>query len=262
MKKMLVLLFFLPMLAMAQSSPFDGTWKVDMTKAQLPKKPDVYQLQNGMYSCKSCVPAYEVKADGTDQPVSGHPYANTIAVKVINDHSIETLGKKDGKEMFSGKWMVSSDGDSMTVDWKYSGNPDGGPITGKDLMKRVGAKPAAGANMVSGSWRTEKTEDMTDSALTFTYKVSGDEMSFSSPTGQSYTAKLSGGEAPYKGDPGITSVSLKKINDHTIEETDMRDGKVTSIARMTVSADGKKMTVDVNDKLHGTTSRYVADKQS
>lgn len=261
MKKMLLFLLLIPVLAMAQSSPFDGTWKVDMNKAQLPKKPDVFLLQNGMYSCKTCVPAYEVKADGTDQPVKGDPYATTVAVKVVDDRSIEMMGKKDGKEAFSSKWMVASDGDSMTVDWKYSGNPDGGPVTGKDMLKRVGAKPAAGANMISGSWRTEKTEDMSAAALTFTYKVSGDEMSFSSPTGQSYTAKLGGGEAPYKGDPGITGVSVKKINDHTIEETDMRDGKPISIARMAVSADGKKMTADVTDKLHGSTSRYVADKQ-
>src|SRR6516225_820611 len=32
-------------------------------------------------------------------------------------------------------------------------------------------------------------------------------------------------EAPYKGDPGTTSVSVKKISDHALEETDKRDGK-------------------------------------
>ncbi len=55
------------------------------------------------------------------------------------------------------------------------------------------------------------------------------------------------------GDPGTTSVSLKRIGD-SIEETDKRDGKVVSVAKMTVSADGKTMTIAVDDKLHGTTS--------
>lgn len=262
MKKMFLLLLLIPVLAMAQSNPFDGTWKVDMKKAQLPKKPDVYLLQNGMYSCQTCAPPIHVKADGADQPVTGDPYMDTVAVKVIDDHNVTTTGKKGGKEMISSKETVSSDGDMMTIDWKYSGNPQGGPVTGKDTYKRVGAKPAAGAHLVSGSWHDQKTEDMPESALTFSYKVNGDEMSYSTPTGQSYTAKVGGGEAPYKGDPGTTSVSLKKISDRTVEETDMRDGKVITIARMTVSADGKKMTIDVSDKLHGTTSRYVADKQS
>jgi len=149
----------------------------------------------------------------------------------------------------------------LTANWTYNGNPDGGPVTGKDILKRVEKGPA-GASLLSGSWRDEKTEDIPESALTFTFKMSGDDVSYSTPTGQSYTAKLGGGEAPYKGDPGITSVSVKKINDHTIEETDMRDGKPISVGRITVSPDGKKMTVDVSDKLHGTTSKFVADKQS
>ncbi len=261
MKKMLLLLFLIPVLAMAQSSPFDGTWKVDMKKAQLPRKPEVYLLQNGMYSCKTCVPPYEVKADGTDQPVTGDPYANTVAVKVIDDRTVEITGKKDGKVMFSAKDVVSSDGNMMTANWTYNGSPQGGPISGKDVMKRV-AKGPAGANMISGSWRDEKTEDMPADALTFTYKSSGDEYTYSTPTGQGYTAKLNGAEAPYQGDPGITSVSLKKINDHVMEETDMRDGKEISVARLTVSPDGKKMTIEVSDKLHGTSSRFIAEKQS
>jgi hypothetical protein len=81
-----------------------------------------------------------------------------------------------------------------------------------------------------------------------------------SPTGQSYTAKLDGTDAPYVGDPGTTSVSLKRIGD-AIEETDKRDGKVISVSKSTVSPDGKTMTSVVDDKLHGTTATYVAVKQ-
>ena len=62
------------------------------------------------------------------------------------------------------------------------------------------------------------------------------------------------------GDPGTTSVSLKRIGD-SIEETDKRDGKVISVGKMTVSADGKTMTIEVDDKLHGTKATYVAVKQ-
>ena len=46
----------LQMVAVGQSV-FDGTWKLDVTKFGFPKEPDVYLLQNGMYSCKTCVPA-------------------------------------------------------------------------------------------------------------------------------------------------------------------------------------------------------------
>jgi len=86
-------------------------------------------------------------------------------------------------------------------------------------------------------------------------------LTMSNQTGQSYTAKLDGTEAPYKGDPGTTSVSVKKTGPNGIDETDKRDGKVISIAHMTVSADGKTLTFAVEDKLHGTTAKFTAQKQ-
>ncbi len=51
-----------------------------------------------------------------------------------------------------------------------------------------------------------------------TYKVNGDELTMTTPTGQSYTAKLDGTEAPYKGDPGTTSVSAKQMGKNSIAQ--------------------------------------------
>jgi hypothetical protein len=86
-------------------------------------------------------------------------------------------------------------------------------------------------------------------------------LSMSAPTGESFTAKMVGTQAPYSGDPGTTSVSLKKLGTQAIQETDRRDRKVISIAKMTVAPDGKSMTIAVNDKLHGTTMSFVPMKQ-
>ena len=258
MKKLLFALLLLPALAWAQS-PLDGTWKVDMSKSKLPKKPDVYLLQNGMYECKSCNPPVNIKADGQFQKISGDPYRDALMVKVVDDKRVEFASQKDGKQVATTTRTVSDDGDGMTVAWTYSGNPTGGPVSGTDHMKRV-AKGPAGANAISGSWRDEKTDIATPDAITFTFKGGGDSLSYSNPTGQSYEAKLDGKDAPYVGDPGTTSVSLKRSGD-SIEETDKRDGKVISVAKMTVSKDGKTMTIDVDDKLNGTKATYIAEKQ-
>src|ERR1039458_8821850 len=110
---------------MAQS-PFDGTWKIDMNSVQWPAKPEVLLLQNGMYACKT-----------SWQKVAGIPYLDTLSVKVIDDHSAEETAKKDGKVVETLKRSVSSDGDTSTVNWTYSGNPSGGPQTGTDTAKRV-----------------------------------------------------------------------------------------------------------------------------
>jgi hypothetical protein len=113
----------------------------------------------------------------------------------------------------------------------------------------------------SGSWRTTKFESLSDNGATFTYKIEGDALNMSTPTGQSYFAKLDGTDSPFKGDPGVTSVSVKRMGKNSIEETDKRDGKVISVSRNTVSGDGKTMTIAWSDKLHGTSGSIVAVKQ-
>jgi hypothetical protein len=253
----LLALLLVSVAAMAQS-PFDGTWKSDLSSAQWPTKPNVYLLQNGMYDCKTCVPPIHVKADGTDQKVTD-PYSDALSVKVIDDHNIENTFKKDGKVVFTQKQSVSSDGNTLTVNWTYTGNLSGGPQTGTETDKRV-AKAPAGANLISGSWRTEKA-DVSAESLTYTFKVNGNDLAMTNATGGSYTAKLDGTEAPVKGDPGLTSVSVKMLGKNTLEETYKRDGKVTVIYKSTVSADGKTLKVISDDKLQGTITKSVSQKQ-
>jgi hypothetical protein len=95
----------------------------------------------------------------------------------------------------------------------------------------------------------------------WTYKVSGDEITMTNPTGQSYTAKLNGGDAPMKGDPGVSSVSVKMIGKDTLEETDKRDGKVIGVFKMTVASDGKTAKASFDDKLHSTKTDFEVIKQ-
>jgi len=260
MKKLCLLaLLAISLPAMAQSA-FNGTWKGDLSSFQPPGKPDEYLLKDGMYHCKTCAPPYDIKADGTDQPVKGHPYMDTVAIKVVDDHTIEETDKKGGKIVATSKSVVSPDGKTIRYEFSDSSNTNADPVTGKGEAMRVGTQPA-GAHAISGSWRNTKMENLSDNALLATYKVEGDTLSMSTPTGQSYMAKLDGTEAPYKGDPGTTSVSVKSMGKNTIEETDKRDGKVIGVVKMTVSADGKTMNIQVDDKLHGTTAKIVATKQ-
>jgi hypothetical protein len=254
----LVGLLLMPLLATAQSA-FDGTWKVEMNKVDFPKKPYVYLLQDGMYECKSCVPPIKVKADGTDQAVTGHPYYDTVAIKVVNDHEVEETDKKGGKTVGTSTMMVSPDGNTMTFQFTDSSNTNAAPVTGKGEDMRVGAKPPSEANAISGSWRTTKFENISDNGITWTYKVSGDELTMNTPTGQSYTAKMDGTEAPMKGDPGITTVSVKKMGDNGIEETDKRNGKVIGVMKATVN--GNTMSCTYDDKLQGSSMKYTATKQ-
>ena len=254
-----LVLLLAPAFVLAQSA-FDGTWKIDMNKAEFPKKPDVFLLQNGMFECKTCAPPIKIKADGQDQKVTGHPYYDSSAVKVISDHEIEEIDKKNGKTVATSKTTISPDGNTLMFEFSDSSNTNAEPVTGKGEETRV-AKGPAGSNAISGSWRMAKFETLSDNAITWTYKVNGDELTMTTPTGQSYTAKLDGTEAPYKGDPGTSGVSVKMSGKDTLEETDKRGDKVLSVSKMTLEPDGKTAKIMFEDKLHGTTSQFVAVKQ-
>jgi hypothetical protein len=253
----LSVLLFAASVAMAQG-PFDGTWKFNTSSLKV-DKPDEYQVSNGRYVCASCYPKIDVKADGTDQKVTGVPYFDTENVKVVDDRSIETTEKKGGTEVGNGKFNVSEDGTTLTVKWSFV-SASGKSGNGTTVYKRLGSTPSSG-NMVSGQWSTEKVPDASDSVVTFTYKMGSDGLTYTAATGEHYTAKLDGKDYPYMGDPGTTTVSLKKIDDRTIEETDKRNGKVISVTRMTLAPDGKSLSATANMKLTNRQWNWTADKQ-
>ncbi len=264
MKKFLILVplgaLFLPNLASAQSA-FDGTWKIDMNNVDFSKKPDVYLLQNGMYACKTCTPPYKIKADGSDQAVTGHPYFDTVAIKVVSDHELQETDKKGGKTVATSSTVISGDGKMATFTFTDSSDTNGGPpVTGKGESIRV-MKGPTGSHALSGSWRTTKIESMSDNATTWSYKVAGDSITMTARTGQTYTAKLDGSDAPMKGDPGVSSVSVKMMGKNTLQETDKRDGKIISVMTLTASADGKTAKASILDKLSNRTTAFKVVKQ-
>ena len=86
----LLAIVLLPVVAAAQS-PFDGTWKQDLSQSKMHSKPLVYLLQDGMYHCESCPPPFTIKADGQDQKVSGMAWMDTMSVKVVDDTRLELV---------------------------------------------------------------------------------------------------------------------------------------------------------------------------
>jgi hypothetical protein len=248
----------IPVQAMA-ASPFDGTWKANLHSANMPKRPDIYMLKDGMYTCQTCAPGYTIKADGTDQPVTGHPYFDTVAIKIVDDHSIQETDKKAGKTVTTSSVTVSKDGRTATFEFTDSSNTNAAPVTGKGEQKLVAPGPA-GSNAVSGSWITTGFTSFSDNGVTVTYKTDGDMLTMSAPTGQSYTAKMDGTEALYKGDPGITTVSVKKIGADTLLEIDKRGDRIVGTIRTTVDSTGTSAAVRYHDGLRDRSMTWTQKK--
>ena len=83
--------------------------------------------------------------------------------------------------------------------------------------------------------------DASKDAITQTLKLEGGMLTMSTPTGQSYSVKVGGPPAPFRGDPTIALVKVVQAGPRELVETDMRDGKAVSELHMTVSADGKTL---------------------
>ena len=140
---------------------------------------------------------------------------------------------------------------------------DRGGIVGSGKVRRHEAETRAadapaGAHAISGSWKMNKYNNVSDEGLTITYKLDGDTLHMTSPTGQSFDAKLDGTATPIKGDIGGTTASVKKTGDKTYEETDTRDGKVVSVTATTV--DGDTLHIVSQNKLDGSSMKYDAKR--
>lgn len=258
MKRLLFVVVSLgPTIALAQSA-FDGVWRTNLQNTQYLGK-ESYSLQDGVFRCSTCDPKIDVKADAQDHSVSGSPYFDAVNVRVVDDRTVEVANKKGGKVTSILKLAASKDGKSLASEFANT-TESGQKVTGKYTSTRVDAAPAS-AHKVSGVWQPGKLESLSENVMDVTYKSAADGLSMSDKAGNSYTAKLDGKDYPYKGDPGITTVAVRKIDDRTIEETHKRDGKVVGVNRVTVAPSGKTMSVSYHDKVRDVTMKWTADKQ-
>jgi hypothetical protein len=225
-------------------SAFDGTWRPDPQTFSPTRKPDLVELANGVYDCQTCTPPYKIKADGQDQAVAGSPFYDTLSVRAIDDRTVLRTAKKAGQTVIETKSVVSEDGKIKTdVQTLYAMAPRPIEITSHSARASAGTQ---GSHGVSGGWRMTDL-DVSNHAEDTTFKVSGETLFMSDRMGRSFSAKLDGTDAPYNGSDEFSSVSLKKIDSHTIEESDKRDGKVVKVSRWSVSPDGKSMHARFDD---------------
>lgn len=236
----------------------EGAWKTDLASAQFENEPSVYLLKDGQYDCSTCKPPLTTPADGQFHPVADRPYFDSMAVTVVDDRTVKFERKKGDRDVGSSTWGLSPDGNTLNVE--FVNKVAATPVTGKGTSTRVAAAPA-GSHPVSGSWKANPLESLSDEGLTFTYEIEGDTIRNTSGDGTSYEAKIGGPDAPLQGDPSGLVVAVTRPSENTLVETYKRNGKVVGIATVTIGADGKLSGVYEN-KVQGSTTRYTATKQS
>lgn len=133
---------------------------------------------------------------------------------------------------------------------------------------------AENANM--GSWKLNEAKSKLSpggqKGDMVMYEAAGDSVKVSvdgtggdgKPMHSEWTGKFDGKEYPVTGDPNADMRSYKEVNDHTLEITNKKEGKVTTKGRIAVAADGKTRTVTLKGtdaKGNKISSTAVYDKQ-
>ena len=241
-------------------SPFNGTWKIDLSTQQLSPKPDVFLLKDGVFTCSSCKPAVSMKADGKSHAIPGHDYSDAAKIEIVDAHTIKRTFTLHGKVTGTGTTTVSPDGKTLEYTFTSINPVTGVATTGKGIETRIAAAPA-GAHLISGSWLAKAIQQLSDSGRLMTLKIVGDELTTSSPDGSGYKAKFGGPAVLQKADVGHTMISVAHPAPNKIIETDSRDGKVVGVYTMTLSTDGKSLALINDDKKAGEISKFTAIKQ-
>src|SRR6266566_7301192 len=120
---------FLGWAACLAADPLMGTWKLNEAKSKITpgtmkNTHVVYSSMLGQVKIKSdgIDPSgkpihveWSGKFDGKDYPVTGDPNSDTRSYTKVNERTLTTANKKNGKVTVTGQIIVSADGKSRTV---------------------------------------------------------------------------------------------------------------------------------------------------
>jgi ABC-type transport system substrate-binding protein len=126
--RLLVLLAF--GVTLWSADPAIGTWKLNTAKSKYspgpaPKSATITyeETADGIKRTGESIDAdgnktsfeYTAKYDGKDYPVSGSDLFDAIALKRLNDRTVESTLKKSGKVVTTARRVVSKDGKTLTL---------------------------------------------------------------------------------------------------------------------------------------------------
>ena len=241
-------------------SPFDGSWKADPASIQWPSKPDIYVVQGGVYSCRSCLPAFTIPADGAFHAVLGQPYFDQQSVRVVDSRTVAIVQRKSGRQVGESLSTVSPDGRTLSYRFRDTSSPTGKIVAGSGAAERVGSGPA-GAHAISGSWRQSKLDAISPEARRVSLRLDDGILHLSAPTGIAYDARIGGPPVPIRGDLAATLAAVRQVGPATLVETDTRGGRIVCVTTMTLQPSGRAMTVTFEDKVQAATTRYTAHRE-
>ena len=128
------------------------------------------------------------------------------------------------------------------------------------LLCFVAGAVCLASNPNMGTWKLNEAKSKIPAGApknaTVVYEAAGDKIKVivdgvdgeGKPAHNEWTGNFDGKDYPVTGDAASDTRSYKQVNDHTLELTTKKDGKVMATGKVVVSADGKTRTVTTSGK--------------
>ena len=222
--------------ALAADDSFVGKWKFNPDKSQMTGLD--YKIEDaggGQYRFIFGDDVETLTLDG-----KGHvtKYGDTWSIKTTGPNSWESTNERGGKVTNKSKWTVSADGQTFNSTDETM-RPDGTTARSEATLKRTG-----GTSGLVGTWESTSVKVPSPPSIAIA-KWQGDGYTRTNPAyKETLGFKLDGKEYTPKGPrvPPGTTVTAKKIDDHSMELTYKLKGKTIETDKYEVSADGKTLT--------------------
>lgn len=125
-----------PQVALAQTSPLMGVWKLNLDKSKFspgpPPKSQTLNFEGAGQDLKDTAETTDAQGqatkivfmhiyDGKPHPTTGNPLFDTTTYTPVDAYHVNWVRSKDGKAILTGSNVVSSDGRTFTVTTEGTG---------------------------------------------------------------------------------------------------------------------------------------------
>jgi|SRR5579862_813688 len=238
----------LALLAAIQSTGVDsrvGTWTLVSAQSSLepPNRLSLTPVHGALHVVMSGENRLDVTArpNGQKSPAPGNLAFDQIELHRINKRQAEVLEEKNGALIATVREKLSSDGGELDATTLAKGHPDQVTVWTRSGGAKLARDPFAG----------EWTEDLSKTLMRqgLVLKIETDASGTVHFSGDfSYTARFDGKQYDLRNSRNDT-VTLERIDPHTVDSIYRRDNQITQKDRWVLSADGQQLTMTTTGTL-------------
>lgn len=239
-----------------------GTWVFNPEQSTVNRSLRItYERYAKAIKCAAAGVEYVALFDGTDYPIKGLSTSATVALRRIDEYTVERTYKRDGATVNTATLTISPDARFLTVTSMRVGEQSTAQSKSISIYKKISAPGEA--DPLLGTWERHPAKLLGNSLSNIRFERSGDELTHSGDNGE-FTASINGREYPVTGTIVADSIAIHRVDAFTTEEVWRSRGRAVATVRRKVSQDGKLMTAlssGTTQRGEAYTSLFVYDKQ-